>query len=130
MIIMASDEQQSKKLYNSQFALFVKNQFGSKTMDYVRKLTTREVGNVKNKKVLFAGCGDGVECISIAQSAQVTGVDISDKCIEAAKKNCPKATFFVSDFEKTMLPSKSFDVIVSMFAVMYKKDLVPVLKEF
>jgi len=128
---MTREAKLAKQLYNKQFEEYSKKQTEYKVIRDLRKKVYKILGNIKNKKVLFAGCGDGLECLpAVKKGAEVIGIDLSEKAIELAKKNCPKAEFYVMDFEKTKFKPKSFDIIVSILAVMYKKNLDSVLREF
>ena len=89
------------------------------------------MGDVDGKRVLFAGCGDALECLPfVKMGAVVSGVDVSESQIMLARKNCPIGAFSVQDFEKTSFKNNSFDFIVSILAIMYKKDLKKTFKEF
>jgi len=131
---MDSDSKQAKKLYNKQFELYSENQKNYKGAQNLRKKVTELIGDdVKNKKVLFAGCGDGFECLKVAQNgAEVFGIDISEIGIKLAKQNLSNfcENFFVGDFENTSFEDEQFDVLVSMLSIMYKKDITNVLNEF
>ena len=66
----------------------------------------------RGQKVLDLGCGIGV----IAQhlrtlGADVTGIDISPRCIEYAKRNVRRVKFLCRDILKTPIKEK-FDVVV------------------
>ncbi|RJQ18228.1 class I SAM-dependent methyltransferase [Candidatus Woesearchaeota archaeon] len=128
---MVSDASLAKKLYNAHIERYarVKNNY-KPTLLYKRPLYSL-LKNVSGKKVLFAGCGAGTECVSAVQrGAKVTGIDISDAAIMLAKKTCPKATFYVMDFAKMKFHKRSFDVVIAILSVMYKKDLTATLQEF
>ncbi|MBL7160474.1 MAG: class I SAM-dependent methyltransferase [Candidatus Aenigmarchaeota archaeon] len=128
---MTDDSTLSKNLYNRQCSKYCKVQLGDRLTSSARKGTYSLMGNIKNKKMLFAGCGNGHECETAArENAIVTGIDVSDKEILFAKKNIKDAKFLVMDFEKTVFKKNSFDIIVSIFSIMYKKNLISVLKEW
>jgi ubiquinone/menaquinone biosynthesis C-methylase UbiE len=130
---MDADSKLAKKLYNSQFKKYFDDQTNNKVAQDLRKKVDFLIGNAKNKKVLFVGCGDGRECIqTIKKGASVIGIDISENCIKLAKENCRglNAKFLVMDFEKTNFKNNQFDIIVAILSVMYKKNLDSVLKEF
>jgi ubiquinone/menaquinone biosynthesis C-methylase UbiE len=96
----------------------------------LRKKIHNFLGDVKNKKILFVGCGDGLECVSaVKKGAKVKGIDISEKAVELARKNCPNAEFNVIDFERTPFKDNSFNIIISILSIMYKKNLTSCLKE-
>jgi len=124
-------EKLAKKLYDAQFERYSKEQAKYKVIQDLRKKVYQLLGNIKNKKILFAGCGDGLECLpAIKKKAKVIGIDISKRAIETAKRNCPQGKFYVMDFERTNFPKNCFDIVVSILSIMYKKDIVPVLREF
>lgn len=87
------------------------------------------IGDVKDKRILDAGCGFGYYSIFLAKKgATVTGVDISEKMIELAKKNAVKASvkcqFFVCDMQDlNMFNSSTFDLVTSSIVVSYLDDL-------
>lgn len=128
---MINESEEAKQLYNRQFKEYYKKQTEYKVIQDLRKKVYAIIGNIRNKEILFVGCGDGSECIpAVKRSAKVVGIDISEKAIELAKRNCPKSKFYVMDFEKTNFKKNSFDIIVSILSIMYKKNLDLVLREF
>lgn len=128
---MKSDSKLAKELYNKQFKRYSKRQEKNKRIQDLRKKVYTHLRDISNKKILFAGCGNGLECVlAVSRGANVIGIDISEKEIELARRNCPKAEFYVADLERTKFNNNSFDIIVSILAVMYKGNLGSVLKEF
>ena len=78
----------------------------------------RILGDLKGKKVLDVGCGDGANALNFALlGAQVTGVDISPGAIELAKRRAEingvadRCEFICSPMEKASLAPGSFDVV-------------------
>jgi ubiquinone/menaquinone biosynthesis C-methylase UbiE len=76
------------------------------------------IGEVKNKKVFDAGCGEGYLCRLLAErGAEVLGVDYSKNMIEVAIKKTPEGMeikYKRGNCEKLdFLDDNSFDVIVS-----------------
>jgi 2-polyprenyl-3-methyl-5-hydroxy-6-metoxy-1,4-benzoquinol methylase len=76
------------------------------------------LGNLRGKRVLDMGCGDGVNSVLMAKyGAQVTGVDISPGSIELCKQRAQvdevesQTRFICSPLETVNLPEESFDVI-------------------
>lgn len=125
------DSQLAKEIYNKQSDEFSKKQTEYKVVQDLKLRVYDLLGDIKNKKILFAGCGDGRECIqAVEKGAQVIGIDISEKSIESAKRNCKNADFFVMNFEELNFPEGSFDIIISLFAVMYTKELDKTLLGF
>lgn len=87
------------------------------------------IGDIKGKKVLDAGCGHGFYSLLLAKKgAIVTGIDISEKNIELAKKNASntsvKCQFFVCDMQDlSTFGSETFDLVTSSIVVGYLDDL-------
>jgi 2-polyprenyl-3-methyl-5-hydroxy-6-metoxy-1,4-benzoquinol methylase len=53
----------------------------------LNEIELRELGNVKNKKILHLQCHFGMDSLSLSKmGADVTGIDLSDAAIEEAKK--------------------------------------------
>ena len=78
----------------------------------------RVLGALAGKSVLDVGCGDGINAMNLAMlGARVTGIDISPKAIELAKKRAEvngvshSTTFVCSPLERAEFPERSFDVI-------------------
>lgn len=128
---MSQDAEKAKLLYDSHAEEYFRDISHNKKMQYLRRFIKRFFSQSKGKKILFAGCGDGAEAkAAIDAGAKIIGIDVSDKCIDLAKKKFPNEEFLVADFAKTTFANKSFDMIFSSLAVMYKKNLKGVLAEF
>lgn len=107
--------------------------FSFDTVDYgdLRYKTENDfhlIGDVKGKKVLELGCG-GANCgIALAkQGASVTCIDISAEQIKAAKENAKRENveidFLISSVEDLSFNENEFDVVISMAALGYIKDI-------
>lgn len=71
-------------------------------------------------KVLELGCGAGVPTTQeLQENFLVTGVDISEKSIEIAKKNVPQANFIVGDMTKLEFASGSFAGVVCFYSIIH-----------
>ena len=70
-------------------------------------------------KVLDAGCGNGAYSRYLSDKFKVIGVDISEKQIELAKQNAPKANFICEDMTKINYPDEYFDGILSFYAIIH-----------
>ncbi|TET28901.1 MAG: class I SAM-dependent methyltransferase [Candidatus Heimdallarchaeota archaeon] len=74
----------------------------------------------KKGKVLDAGCGGGLPYTRyLSDYFEVIGIDISEVQIELAKKNVPKAQFFVKDMTELDFPDHSFDGILASYSIIY-----------
>lgn len=94
------------------------------------------MGITKDSKVLDLGCGDGNTAIPEAKlGAQVLGVDIAGKLVEAGKMRAQKegltdCTFQVGDAtDLNELSDGSFDFTISIFGAMFAPKPFDVAKE-
>lgn len=74
-----------------------------------------------NSQILDVGCGAGipVDDYFVLNGHNVTGVDISEKQIQLARKNVPEATYLIGDMSEMDFQKNSFDAIVSFYAVFH-----------
>ena len=75
----------------------------------------------EKSKILDLGCGVGMphDLFLVKQGYDITGVDLSKKHIDSAKKNVPSAAYFCGDFFEIDFPEKSFDAIISLYAIFH-----------
>lgn len=67
-------------------------------------------------RVLELGCGSGTsETQRLARRFALTGVDISPRQIERARRAVPEAEFVCADFTDLELPAGSFDAVASFY---------------
>ena len=68
--------------------------------------------------VLDIGCGPGVPSTRIlADRFAVTGVDISETQLDAARRNVPKASFVRGDLMHVDFPADSFDGVTAFYSI-------------
>ncbi|OYT72431.1 MAG: magnesium protoporphyrin IX methyltransferase [Chloracidobacterium sp. CP2_5A] len=85
-------------------------------------------GDWRGRRVLDAGCGTGAFARRLVDAgADVTGVDISAREIEAARERVPEAAFQQADFYGV---TETFDVVVCLDSLIYyaEDDLVQLLQ--
>ncbi|MDQ5968883.1 MAG: hypothetical protein QG579_40 [Patescibacteria group bacterium] len=97
---------------------------------YSKKNESREVLysllslSLRGKKLLDVGCGFGKDLLYYKENgADVFGIDISKKMIQSAKEATKMENLSMQDYSKTNFKSDFFDVVVSRYALQYKKDL-------
>lgn len=79
------------------------------------------LGNIKGKKILHLQCHFGQDSISLSRlGAEVTGIDLSDKAVEAAidlaKKSGTNTKFLISDvYELPQILDKKFDIVYTSY---------------
>ena len=74
----------------------------------------------KNSRVLDLGCGAGVPVAKfLCKFYKITGIDISAKQIELAKKNVPDGDFVKMDMTEIDFPVNHFDAIVAFYAIIH-----------
>ncbi len=72
----------------------------------------------RGSHVLDVGCGSGVPAAArIARGHQLTGIDISGRQIELARRNVPEGEFSKADIMDASFPAASFDAIVAFYAI-------------
>ena len=71
-------------------------------------------------RVLDLGCGAGIPVTkTLAEKAQVTGVDFSAEQIRRARKNVPGVELIESDIMAVTFPPASFDAVVAFFVLFH-----------
>lgn len=93
------------------------------------------IGEVRNKKILDAGCGNGYFSRLLAEhGARVTGVDLSSKFVEIARRYEKKKPLGIryeqADLANlSLFPSAYFDIIVSVYVLCDVRDCRKAVRE-
>lgn len=92
------------------------------------------LGEIKNKEILDAGCGEGfLSRLMAKRGARVTGIDYSAKMLKIARERTPpdlKISFRHLNLENlNPIPDASYDLIVSLLTLQDVPDYEAVLKE-
>jgi SAM-dependent methyltransferase len=82
-----------------------------------KKAVVRMLGDVRNKKILEFGCGNGLYSIYLSRrGADVTGIDIGNDIIllanQAAQMNSAACKFFVGNIISIPFGSETFDYVI------------------
>ncbi len=91
------------------------------------------LGDLRNKAVLDAGCGNGYFSRKIAKKAQkVIGIDFTYELIQKAKRknSSQNIEFIEGDLEHLPFPLATFDVILCNMVLMDVERLNKVVSEF
>ena len=124
------DFKRAQALYNKHARHYVDNINQDSKLLGVREFVYGLISPAANKEILCIGCGDGIECVPLAENkAAVIGIDSSSELINRAKKLYSKygIEYLVMDYEDTSFQDESFDVILSIMSIAYKKNLTNVL---
>jgi len=89
-------------------------------------------GAVRGRDVLDVGCGPGRHARALLdRGARVTGIDISEEMVSAARAYCGgRGRFFRADFERVRFPRASFDLVNASLCLMYSAELAPAFRNF
>lgn len=105
--------------------------------DYFRtrimnQIILKEIGSLKNKKVLEAGCGNGffIDYLLKLNPKQIYGFDISPYFIDIVKKRYPNCEFKIADIMKKLPYSNNkFDCVVCYNVLMDIPKMSVAIKE-
>ncbi len=75
----------------------------------------------KNANILDLGSGIGIpyDKYLVKPGCEITGIDISQKHINIARKNVPQAKYIKGDLSNIDFESGSFDAVVSLYAIFH-----------
>src|SRR5436309_2844817 len=125
-------------IMNPNKALWEKGDFTriAESMRESGEALVQRLGITKGLKVLDLGCGDGTTALPAAKlGADVLGIDIARNLIEAGNKRAQEhrltnCTFQEGDASNLhQLPDQAFDLVVSIFGVMFAPKPLDVAKE-
>lgn len=116
------------------YAQWRSSEIGTITERLERQLILELVGDVKGRRVLDVGCGDGEFAVELKKrGAIVIGIDASAEMIDAAKSRSKLQSadidFQVAMVEHLPFPAEKFDVVIAITILCFVDDAAPVFKE-
>jgi ubiquinone/menaquinone biosynthesis C-methylase UbiE len=86
--------------------------------------------NLKRKKVLDLGCGDGYDLSQLGtKEAIIYGLDSSNEMVKLARKKNPMARIEIGRFDEIPFPDKCFDLVISKWALQTSAEIYPIYEE-
>jgi SAM-dependent methyltransferase len=84
-------------------------------------LRAARMGLLKGGDALDLGCGTGRHVTASLASAgfRVTGLDVSARSIEAARRELPSVRFVVGDMATVKFPAGSFDLVTAFYSIIH-----------
>ena len=96
-------------------------------------ITFSLLGNIKNKKILDAGCGSGIYTKLLAKKGgKVSALDLSKTMLDIAKEYCKGygIVFRRGSIDNIPYKSNSFDIVVAPLVIHYLKNPEKAFNEF
>jgi 2-polyprenyl-3-methyl-5-hydroxy-6-metoxy-1,4-benzoquinol methylase len=78
--------------------------------------------DVQRPRILEIGCGNGWLAENLQSMGPVTGIDLADAAIEAARRRVPGVEFETGNILNLKLPTQSFDVVVTLETLSHVED--------
>jgi ubiquinone/menaquinone biosynthesis C-methylase UbiE len=88
-------------------------------------------GLPKGAQVLDLGCGSGALATRrLSERFQITGVELSSRMVELARRNIPSATFVRTDMASVEFPPERFDGVCAFYSLTHlpQKELPTLLR--
>jgi SAM-dependent methyltransferase len=84
-------------------------------------LRAARMGLLKGRDALDLGCGTGrhVTASLAAAGFRVTGLDVSARSIEVARRELPSVRFLVGDMATATFPAGSFDLVTAFYSIIH-----------
>jgi SAM-dependent methyltransferase len=116
------------------YAKWRTSELGAITERIERRLMLELIGDVSGKRVLEVGCGDGALAVELAKmGAEMTGVDASERMIEAARERAREAgvplSLHLGPAEALPVEGERFDMVVAQTILCFVADGSPAFGE-
>jgi 2-polyprenyl-3-methyl-5-hydroxy-6-metoxy-1,4-benzoquinol methylase len=77
---------------------------------------------LKQPRIMDLGCGTGWLTERLSAFGPVTGLDLSDEVLAAARQRAPHIEFIAADLFQTDLPASRYDLVVSQDVIAHVTD--------
>ena len=116
------------------YAKWRASELGAITERIERRLMLELIGDVRGKRVLEVGCGDGALAVELAKmGAEVTGVDALERMIEAARERANRSgvplSLHLGPAEALPFEGERFDMVVAQTILCFVADGSPAFGE-
>jgi SAM-dependent methyltransferase len=116
------------------YAAWRASEIGAITEQLQRRLVLGLLGDVRGRRVLDVGCGDGDLALELwRRGAVVTGIDASLDMIDAARARATREgadiSFMVGEAASIPFDAERFDVVVAVTILCFVADAGPVIRE-
>lgn len=96
----------------------------------MKRLVWRQLGDIRNKRILDFGSGIGVTADYLAANNEVVAIEPSKEAVEERCKEHNYEQLVGSTDKLRMLESESFDMIICHNVLEYAQDRAEIVKEF
>ncbi len=103
------------------------------SVECIKEILEFFIKNICGKRILDVGCGPGRDVKFFCDRGfEAIGIDLSRNLLEIARKNVPKARFYLMDMRNLTFPDKYFDGIwaCASFLHVSKRDAERTLNGF
>jgi ubiquinone/menaquinone biosynthesis C-methylase UbiE len=109
-------------------------ELGATTERLERAAMLERIGDVRGRRVLEIGCGDGELAVLLAsKGAVVSAIDVSESMIAAARERAASAgvdvDFAVATAQSIPFADEAFDEVVAVTILCFVRDASPVFRE-
>src|SRR6516225_8504364 len=116
------------------YAAWRASEIGAITEQLQRRLVLGLLGDVRGRRVLDVGCGDGDLALELwRRGAVVTGIDASLYMIDAARARATREgadiSFMVGEAASIPFDAERFDVVVAVTILCFVANAAPVFRE-
>ncbi|MBP1474670.1 methyltransferase domain-containing protein [Frateuria sp. MAH-13] len=117
-----------RRFYNNKYYVAIKTEC---SLPWHCRTIGRRFGSLKGRALLDVACGTGEWLAWLHQhgARSVTGIDLSEKAIQACRQRLPQGEFYCCPAEELPFPSGAFDIVTCMGSLEHFLDKLAALKE-